>query len=404
MHPSSHSSLVLSLLGFFIQNGHSYAANTYQVILFIDDPDLPNLCLPADVERFSCSLNNAGSDAAKMVGIYLQSDATVGLLVDAKLRRYASERLSERHGRSAVQQSERLLSSRLNRHGRFQEIIADLSKADTQVFYHRPLGEVVQSLRSYTVFEHPHERIRILPLNGTVNKFSIFAPAFEARAFCTRTADGSAKIHRKLSIKKIYLVRHGQTDFNLKNIVQGSGVDTDLNEKGRAQAEAFFQMYKDVPFEKVYTSALKRSKQSVQRFLDLGIPHESLAGLNEISWGTKEGQKVTPTEDEYYHFMIKQWQLGNTSLKIEKGESPDDVVKRMKPAVDHIMAQENEQTILICMHGRAIRILLCYLLNYPLRSMDLFEHENLCLYVLRHTGSMFQVELHNDIAHLRSFS
>jgi broad specificity phosphatase PhoE len=207
-----------------------------------------------------------------------------------------------------------------------------------------------------------------------------------------------------LSIKKIYLVRHGQTDYNLKNIVQGSGVDTDLNEKGRAQAEAFFKMYKEIRFDKVYTSALKRSKQSVEKFLELGIPHEALEGLNEISWGTKEGHPVTPTEDEYYHFMIKQWQLGNTTLKIEKGESPEDVVKRMRPAVDHIMSKNDEKTILICMHGRAIRILLCYLLNYPLKSMDMFEHENLCLYILNHTGTMFKVELHNDVTHLRPFS
>jgi broad specificity phosphatase PhoE len=217
-------------------------------------------------------------------------------------------------------------------------------------------------------------------------------------------ANGNAKIHRKLSIKKIYLVRHGQTDYNLRNIVQGSGVDTDLNQKGRSQAEAFFEVYKNVPFDKVYTSALKRSKQSVQKFLDLGIPHEDLAGLNEISWGTKEGHRVTPTEDEYYHFMIKQWQLGNTSLKIEKGESPEDVVRRMKPAVDQIMRNHSEKTILICMHGRAIRILLCHLLNYPLKCMDLFEHENLCLYVLKYTGTMFQIEVHNDVTHLRSLS
>jgi broad specificity phosphatase PhoE len=208
----------------------------------------------------------------------------------------------------------------------------------------------------------------------------------------------------KLSIKKIYLVRHGQTDFNLRNIVQGSGVDTDLNERGRAQADAFFQRYGDVPFDKVYTSALKRSQQSVARFLAKGLATEALAGLNEISWGTKEGHRVTAEEDEYYHYMIKQWQLGNTSLKIEKGESPEDVVKRMKPAVDHIMSKQDEKTILICMHGRAIRILLCYLLNYPLKSMDMFEHENLCLYVLNYTGSMFQVELHNDVRHLALLS
>jgi probable phosphoglycerate mutase len=205
-----------------------------------------------------------------------------------------------------------------------------------------------------------------------------------------------------LNSKKVYLVRHGQTEFNLKNIVQGSGVDTDLNDLGRKQAEAFFEAYKHVPFDKIYTSALKRSQQSVQRFIDLGIPHDALVGLNEISWGTKEGHRVTAQEDEYYHYMLQQWQTGNTTLRIQGGESPDDVVKRMKPAVDYIMKHPDEKNILICMHGRAIRILLCYLLNYPLRCMDMFDHVNLCLYTLTYTGSMFTLDKYNDTAHLRS--
>lgn len=204
-----------------------------------------------------------------------------------------------------------------------------------------------------------------------------------------------------MNSKKIYIIRHGQTDFNLQSIVQGSGVDSNLNDRGQAQARAFFEHYRDTPFDKVYTSTLKRTRQSVQDFLDMGIPSESLAGLNEISWGTKEGFKITPEEDQYYHYMLRQWQLGNTTLKIEGGESPDDVVKRMQPAIDHIMAQTNERTVLICMHGRAIRILLCTLLNYPLKSMDMFEHENLCLYMLEHNDNLFTIKINNDTAHLR---
>lgn len=204
-----------------------------------------------------------------------------------------------------------------------------------------------------------------------------------------------------MSSKKIYLVRHGQTDFNLQNIVQGSGVDSSLNDRGRAQAQAFFNKYKDIPFDKVYTSALKRTRESVQSFIDLGLPVESFAGLNEISWGTKEGFPITPEEDQYYHYMLRQWQLGDTTLRIEGGESPDEVVKRMKPVLQHIMDQADEKTVLICMHGRAIRILMCIILNYPLKSMDMFEHENLGLYLLNYSGSFFNVELYNDTAHLR---
>jgi broad specificity phosphatase PhoE len=204
-----------------------------------------------------------------------------------------------------------------------------------------------------------------------------------------------------MSIKKIYIIRHGQTDFNLQGIVQGSGVDSSLNQTGRAQARAFFEMYKGVAFDKVYTSLLKRTSESVKDFLAKGIAHEALHGLNEISWGAKEGQHITPEEDAYYHWMLNQWQLGNTAERIEGGESPEDVVLRQRVAIDRFMSNDNEKTILICMHGRALRILLCQLLNYPLKSMDVFEHQNLCLYQLDFTGSMFAIKKHNDVEHLK---
>jgi bisphosphoglycerate-dependent phosphoglycerate mutase len=54
--------------------------------------------------------------------------------------------------------------------------------------------------------------------------------------------------------KKIYIIRHGQTDFNKNGIVQGAGVDSSLNETGRQQAKAFYDKYKGEGFEKVYVS------------------------------------------------------------------------------------------------------------------------------------------------------
>ena len=204
-----------------------------------------------------------------------------------------------------------------------------------------------------------------------------------------------------MTSKKIYLIRHGQTDFNLRGIVQGSGVDTSLNDRGREQAKAFFEAYQHVAFDKIYTSALKRSVESVQLFIDLGLPYEQLKGLNEISWGTNEGQIITPEEDAYYHWMLKQWGEGKTAERIEGGESPDEVASRQRPALQYMMDKEDEKTILICMHGRAIRILLCLLMNKPLQEMDSFEHQNLCLYLIHYTGSSFVIEKHNDVAHLK---
>lgn len=182
--------------------------------------------------------------------------------------------------------------------------------------------------------------------------------------------------------------------------MQGSGIDSSLNNQGRLQAKAFFDYYRAVPFDKIYTSMLKRTVETMRPFISAGFPYESLGGLNEISWGTKEGQKITPEEDAYYHWMLRQWQEGKTDLRIEGGESPEDVTLRQRPAIEHISSKTEEKTVLVCMHGRAIRILLCNLLNYPLRSMDLFEHQNLCLYLLNYTGTMYSVQKFNYTRHL----
>jgi broad specificity phosphatase PhoE len=203
-------------------------------------------------------------------------------------------------------------------------------------------------------------------------------------------------------IQKIYLVRHGQTDYNLKGIVQGSGVDASLNEMGRMQAAAFYKMYKTIPFDRLYFSKLKRSKESVQSFISDGIKHDELEALNEICWGNKEGQPITPQEDVYYHWILKQWQEGRTSLPVEGGESPDEVAQRQRSFLETLRSRPEDKNILVCMHGRAMRILLCQMLNYPLRSMDMFEHRNLCLYVVHFSGNQFAVQLYNNTDHLLS--
>ncbi|WP_420387354.1 histidine phosphatase family protein [Roseivirga sp.] len=201
-------------------------------------------------------------------------------------------------------------------------------------------------------------------------------------------------------IKKIYLTRHGETDYNRKGVVQGSGIDADLNDTGRAQAEAFYQAYQTKAFDKLYVSGLKRTHQSMDKFIQGGLDHEILPELNEISWGIHEGVSVDQTGQEYYASMIKKWQSGQVDIGIEGGESPLQVADRMQKALDYILAQDDEKEVLICMHGRAMRVMLAVMLNYPLKSMDSFSHANLCLYQLAFTGSSFQLEKYNDTSHL----
>lgn len=335
-----------------------------------------------------------------VIGIDFKAYALLCSHVDTTGSGYASERFGKGGGGTSVKQSHGLVGAVIDWHAGFDVIIADGGEGDAQVCHHGVGRHCVEGLERNGRIKQRHLVSIGLVAAGnryTINYFPIFAPAKTGFSCFERPQNNS-----KLNTKKIYIVRHGQTDFNMRGIVQGSGVDSSLNETGREQARAFFEAYRHVQFDKVYTSVLRRSIESVQGFIDGGIPHERLAGLNEISWGKKEGQPITPEEDAYYHHMLRAWRAGHTSEKIEGGESPDEVVVRMKPAVDHILRQENERTVLVCMHGRAIRILLCHLLRYPLMSMDMFEHQNACLYVVHFTGTLFSVAVHHDVTHLQA--
>ena len=87
-------------------------------------------------------------------------------------------------------------------------------------------------------------------------------------------------------------------------------------------------------------------------------------------------------------------------MKVPGGESPLEVMERQKAAVRLMMSYENEDCVLICMHGRAMRILLTWLTGRPLEQMDIFPHQNLCLYVLRYENKRFEIEIENDVKHL----
>lgn len=202
--------------------------------------------------------------------------------------------------------------------------------------------------------------------------------------------------------KTFYFIRHGQTDLNLRGIVQGRGVNSPLNETGFRQAEVFYEAFKNVPFDKVYTSTLLRTKQTVQRFIDDGIPTEELEGLDEISWGIYEGKEQDETILTGFEKVVSAWREGSLDLSIEEGESPNVLVKRQKEAIAHMLTREDEHTVLVCMHGRALRIMLCHLTNLDVCLMDDFPHTNTALYVLDYDGGSFTIVDHYNIKHLEN--
>ena len=201
-------------------------------------------------------------------------------------------------------------------------------------------------------------------------------------------------------LKTLYIVRHGQTELNRLGIVQGRGRDTDLNDEGKKQAYLFYNDYKDVPFDKIYISALRRTQQSIQPFIDLDIPYEKLPGLDELAWGIYEGQPSTPATKSAFLQIMRDWMDGKLDSKFEGGESPNEVKARQLEALDVIMSHPEEKNVLVCMHGRAMRLFLCILTGKPLTEMDNFPHQNLVLYKVTFDGEKFEIADFNNAEHL----
>jgi probable phosphoglycerate mutase len=179
-------------------------------------------------------------------------------------------------------------------------------------------------------------------------------------------------------------------------------MDTSLNEKGLEQADAFYQAYKRIPFDKIYTSSLKRTHQTVQKFIDSKIPWVQYPGLDELGWGIHEGQESTEKLISSFQTLTSQWKEGELHHKFENGESPLEVKERQLIVLEHLIEENNDRNILICMHGRAMRLFLCLLTNRPLAEMDDFPHSNTTLYKLGYDGNEFHILEFNNTNHLNT--
>jgi probable phosphoglycerate mutase len=202
-------------------------------------------------------------------------------------------------------------------------------------------------------------------------------------------------------MKEYYIIRHGQTDYNKLRIVQGSGVDSDLNEKGVRQSHLFYDYYKKIGFEYVICSGLKRSYQTIEPFVvKENIPHEKTSLINEISWGVHEGQKGTLEMKQNYDVMVSEWGKGNFDARLEAAESASELANRVKEFVAYLTGLPY-QRVLVCTHGRTLRCLMCLMKGQHLREMENYDHHNTGLFLAEYVGNMFNFKLENDISHFQ---
>ena len=164
---------------------------------------------------------------------------------------------------------------------------------------------------------------------------------------------------------KLYLIRHGETDYNNALRFQGQ-TDIPLNQKGIEQAEKVAAFLKDLPLRAIYTSSLKRARTTAEIIGRVkGLEPQETDALREMSFGIWENMNSKDIQKKY----AKEWKdffASPANTKIPEGESMSDVQKRAYPEVQRILDQYPEGDVAFIAHGGIIRVLICTMLGLDL--------------------------------------
>ena len=164
---------------------------------------------------------------------------------------------------------------------------------------------------------------------------------------------------------KLYLIRHGETDYNNALRFQGQ-TDIPLNQKGIQQAEKVAGFLKDVPLQAIYTSSLKRARTTAEIIgRAKGLEPQATDALREMSFGIWENMNSKDIQKKY----AKEWKdffASPAKTKIPEGESMSEVQQRAYPEVQRILDRYPEGDVAFVAHGGIIRVLICTMLGLDL--------------------------------------
>jgi broad specificity phosphatase PhoE len=179
-------------------------------------------------------------------------------------------------------------------------------------------------------------------------------------------------------VLRIYLARHGKTDWNVARRLQG-GTDVPLNDSGRRQAVELADRLAGVRLDRIYTSALQRSRQTADA-LQGRAPVEPLPGLNEQSLGAFEGLYVDGRDPQ------REAEYRRRSLdpedRLDGGESLKQHLSRVQAAVQAIRSRHPAGDVLIVGHSGTNGMVLGALLGLTVEQASAIEQANDELYMV----------------------
>lgn len=170
---------------------------------------------------------------------------------------------------------------------------------------------------------------------------------------------------------EMWLVRHGQTDWNLNGIYQGQS-DIPLNETGIQQARDLAVELRQTRFERIYSSDLDRARQTAEIIAaELGVPVVVDARLREINQGVWEGKTIEYVRQTYQPDFSRNPKY-ITTPRAEGAESLVEVLARMVEAANAYHAAHPGGRILLATHGLSAASLYCAVKGIDL--VDVVQH------------------------------
>lgn len=161
----------------------------------------------------------------------------------------------------------------------------------------------------------------------------------------------------------LYLLRHGQTALSRQDVFCGSGLDPELTQDGLEMAQAFADVYKTNSWSVIVTSQLRRTIDTAAPLCHaLGVQAEVYPGLNEIGYGSWEGETKEQV-DRAFHDDYVNWLTDPAWHAPTGGELAVEVARRSLQVVEGITGRFRDGNVLVVSHKATIRIILCSLMG-----------------------------------------
>jgi probable phosphoglycerate mutase len=159
---------------------------------------------------------------------------------------------------------------------------------------------------------------------------------------------------RRMSIQRVFLIRHGETEWSLSG--QHTGItDIPLTENGRTMPRRLAPILATVSFARVFTSPLQRARETCE-LAGLGKRAEIDHALVEWNYGDYEG--LTPKE---IHAKAPAWMLFKDGCP--GGESPEGVGRRVDSVMERVRAVDGD--VALFSHGHVLRVFVARWIGLP---------------------------------------